>query len=54
MAGCYGSDPEDRYFEAMLFRYLEEQDYNSTEEEEYEDMPDIDDAVDTYPSPSEK
>lgn len=30
MAGCYGNSPEDRYFEAMLFQYLEEQE----EEEE--------------------
>lgn len=26
MAGCYGGSPEDRYYEAMLFRYLESQD----------------------------
>ncbi len=26
MAGCYGNEPEDRYFEGMLFRYLEERD----------------------------
>lgn len=24
MAGCYGNHPEDRYFERMLWKYLEE------------------------------
>lgn len=24
MAGCYGNDPEDRYFENKLFEYLEQ------------------------------
>lgn len=26
MTGCYGSDPEDRYFESQLFDYLDSQD----------------------------
>ena len=25
MSGCYGNSPEDKYFESMLFRYLDEQ-----------------------------
>ena len=25
MSGCYGNSPEDRCFESMLFRYLDEQ-----------------------------
>lgn len=29
MAGCYGNTVEDRYFESVLFRYLEELDMNN-------------------------
>lgn len=45
MSGCYGNNPEDRYFESMLFRYLDnlredEEDENpnpkSTENKEYD------------------
>lgn len=31
MAGCYGNSAEDRYFETMLYHYLDE------EEEEYDE-----------------
>jgi hypothetical protein len=37
MAGCYGSDPYDRYWEAQLDKYLDQdddQDENNEEEEE--------------------
>ena len=34
MAGCYGSDPYDRYWEAQLEKYLDDdQDENEEEEE---------------------
>lgn len=36
MAGCYGSDPYDRYWEAQLDKYLDDdddQDENKEEEE---------------------
>jgi hypothetical protein len=34
MAGCYGSDPYDRYWEAQLDKYLDDdQDENEEEEE---------------------
>lgn len=32
MAGCYGSDPYDRYWETQLDKYLD-QDENEEEEE---------------------
>ena len=35
MSGCYGSDPEDRYFEQLLFDYLEAQE--EVDEEEFPD-----------------
>lgn len=57
MAGCYGNDSEDRYFESMLFRYLEEQEaqeYDPTEEEEYDDLFGNDDAPDTLPPTDEE
>jgi hypothetical protein len=40
MAGCYGSDPYDRYWEAQLDKYLDQeddQDENEEEEEEEEE-----------------
>ena len=36
MAGCYGNSFEDRYFEAMLHRYLDEQE--EQEDNDYERM----------------
>ena len=36
MAGCYGSDPHDRYWEAQLYKYLDDQDDDQDEEEEEE------------------
>lgn len=27
MAGCFGNDPEDRYYEDQLLNYLEKYDY---------------------------
>lgn len=62
MAGCYGGSLEDRYYERLLFQYLEEQEYNEEEELEmfneemddaylenmpYSPFPDLDS---TYPS----
>ena len=34
MAGCYDNSAEDRYFEAMLFHYLDEEEEESDEEYE--------------------
>lgn len=34
MAGCYGSDPFDRYWEAQLDKYLDEQDDSDYDEDE--------------------
>ena len=34
MAGCYGSDAYDRYWEAQLDKYLDDQDDDQDEEEE--------------------
>ena len=37
MAGCYGSSPEDRYFEAQLYRHLDgEEDEESAPEPDWE------------------
>lgn len=36
MAGCYGSDAYDRYWEAQLDKYLDDQDDDQEEEEEEE------------------
>jgi len=56
MAGCYGGSPEDRYFEAMLFQYLEEQEeeeevaqFNEEMEDAYEDLFDSSYIDTTYP-----
>lgn len=61
MAGCYGSSPEDRYFEAMLFQYLEEQkeeeevdQFNEEMRDAYEDLFGSSYIDTTYPSTSEK
>lgn len=32
MSGCYGSDPEDRYFEQLLFKFLEEEAWQEDDE----------------------
>ena len=32
MAGCYGSDPEDRYHENRLIQHLETQDINKCDQ----------------------
>ena len=32
MTGCYGDDPEDRYFERMLFEYLDLDELDDTGE----------------------
>lgn len=37
MAGCYGNDPEDRYYERMLDRYLDSLDDDTLDEDEYDD-----------------
>lgn len=57
MAGCYGSSPEDRYFEAMLFQYLEEQEeeeevdqFNEEMRDAYEDLFGSSYIDSTYPS----
>ena len=43
MAGCYGNSKEDRYFEAMLNRYLDAEDpWGETEDEEEPDPPEED------------
>ena len=34
MAGCYGSDPYDRYWEAQLDKYLDQDDDQDENEEE--------------------
>ncbi len=61
MAGCYGNSPEDRYFEAMLFQYLEEQEeeeevdqFNEEMRDAYEDLFGSSYIDTTYPSTSEK
>lgn len=61
MAGCYGNDHEDRYFEAMLFQYLEEQEeeeevdqFNEEMRDAYEDLFGSSYIDSTYPSTSEK
>jgi hypothetical protein len=36
MAGCYGSDPYDRYWEAQLDKYLNQDDDQDENEEEEE------------------
>ena len=36
MAGCYGSDPYDRYWEAQLDKYLDQDDDQGENEEEEE------------------
>jgi hypothetical protein len=36
MAGCYGSDPYDRYWEAQLDKYLDQDDDQDENEEEEE------------------
>ena len=37
MAGCYGGSPEDRYFERMLYDYLDSLDVPEDEEDIIED-----------------
>jgi len=37
MAGCYGSDPFDRYWERQLDKYLDSLDDYEDEDEEEED-----------------
>jgi hypothetical protein len=37
MAGCYGNDPFDRYWESQLDKYLDEYDDDDQDEEEDED-----------------
>jgi hypothetical protein len=32
MSGCYGSDPEDKYFEQLLFKFLEEEAWQEDDE----------------------
>lgn len=32
MAGCYGNSKEDRYFEKMLYDYLDEEEENKYDE----------------------
>lgn len=34
MAGCYGNSPEDRYYESMLYRYLDSLEYDDNDENE--------------------
>jgi hypothetical protein len=34
MSGCYGNDPEDKYFENKLNEYLDERQDRTTDEEE--------------------
>ena len=36
MAGCYGSSPHDRYWEAQLDKYLDDQ-YDDQDEDEEEE-----------------
>jgi hypothetical protein len=36
MAGCYGSDPYDRYWEAQLDKYLDQDDDQDENDEEEE------------------
>jgi hypothetical protein len=46
MSGCYGSDPEDRHYERMLNRYLEDQEDDEEDaeiEEDYYDPREEDD-----------
>lgn len=38
MAGCYGNSKEDRYFEQMLFDYLDSQEDIEDYKEEWEDF----------------
>ena len=36
MAGCYGNDPYDRYWESQLDKYLDQDDDQDENEEEEE------------------
>jgi hypothetical protein len=52
MAGCYGKSAEDRYFQSLLYKYLDEQeeeeedrDRDDEAQEEEEDAPDDEDTT---------
>lgn len=36
MAGCYGNDPFDRYWESQLDKYLDDQEYDEYEDVDYD------------------
>ena len=36
MAGCFGNDPFDRYWEAQLDKYLDDQEYDDYEDVDYD------------------